>query len=178
VEACKCVKGLLPDGGTVAILTGVLGAPNLEERIDGFEEEAAGSNIKVLTIVSGNDDVQTSVEVVNQYTAGNPDLDAWWFDGGWPFFADPDALSELKTWREAGGKIVSIDTFYPMLQFVDLGMVDQLIGSDYIAMGSQGVQMLFDAINGQAVTEEYVDTGLEMCTKDNVDEVRSTKNEW
>jgi ribose transport system substrate-binding protein len=86
----------LPEGGKVAILTGVLGAPNLEVRIAGFKEtlEAAGSKYKIMPIQTGEDDVQKSVEVVAQYTAANPDLSAWFFGGGWPYFADPDALPE------------------------------------------------------------------------------------
>ena len=178
-ECFRQLAATMPEGGEVAILTGVLGAPNLEERIDGFEDAAEGSNITIKTIVSGDDDVAKSVEVVNQYTAANPDLDAWWFDGGWPFFADPDALADFATWRDAGGTVVSMDTFYPMLKFVELDMVDVLVGSDYIAMGRDGVQMLYDMVQGgPAPGDEMVDTGLELCTKDNVEEVRAPKAEW
>ena len=54
----------LPEGGDIAILTGVLGAPNLEARIDGFEETLAASDsgIEVVSIQTGEDDVQKSVE--------------------------------------------------------------------------------------------------------------------
>ena len=88
----------LPEGGKVAILTGVLGAPNLEMRITGFKETLAAANspIEVMPVQTGEDDVQKSVEVVSQYTAANPDLAGWFFDGGWPYFADPDALPEVK----------------------------------------------------------------------------------
>ena len=178
----------LPEGGKVAILTGVLGAPNLEMRITGFKETLAAANspIEVLPVQTGQDDVQKSVEVVNQYTAANPDLAGWFFDGGWPYFADPDAMPELKAFMEKGGRIVSIDTFYPMGQFFPLGMVDVLIGQDYLAMGRIGVETLYKIIKGEEVdlgvsddtVKNYIDTGYEVVTLENYEEVWKTKSPW
>lgn len=174
----------LPDGGKVAILTGVLGAPNLEMRITGFKEtlEAAGSKIEVMPVQTGEDDVQKSVEVVSQYTAANPDLAGWFFDGGWPYFADPDALPEVKTFMENGGRIVSIDTCYPMMQFVGLEMVDVLIGQNYPAMGAVGVETLYKLIKGEEVDlgdeTHYIDTGYEVVDITNYEEVWANKAPW
>ena len=130
--AAEEMMKILPDGGKVAILTGVLGAPNLEERIRGFKETVEGSNIEVMPVQTGNDDVQTSVDVVGQYTAANPDLAAWFFDGGWPYFADPDALPEVQKFMENGGHIISVDTCEPMMQYVGMDMVDLLIGHNFL----------------------------------------------
>lgn len=174
----------LPDGGKVAILTGVLGAPNLEMRITGFKEtlEAAGSKIEVMPVQTGEDDVQKSVEVVSQYTAANPDLAGWFFVGGWPYFADPDALPEVKTFMENGGRIVSIDTCYPMMQFVGLEMVDVLIGQNYPAMGAVGVETLYKLIKGEEVDlgdeTHYIDTGYEVVDITNYEEVWANKAPW
>jgi len=174
----------LPEGGKVAILTGVLGAPNLEARIDGFEETlaAAGSAIEIMPVQTGEDDVQKSVEVVSQYTAANPDLAGWFFDGGWPYFADPDALPEVKAFMEKGGRIVSIDTCYPMMQYVGLGMVDVLIGQNYPAMGAIGVETLYKLITGAEVDlvdeTNYIDTGYEIVDITNYEEVWATKAPW
>ena len=173
---------LLPDGGKVAILTGVLGAPNLEERIRGFKETVEGSNIEVMPVQTGEDDVQKSVDVVGQYTAANPDLAGWFFDGGWPYFADPDALPEVRAFMENGGHIVSVDTCEPMLQYVGEGMVDILIGQDYPKMGSLGVETLYKLIKGEEVDlgdeNNYIDTGYELVDMDNYEEVWATKTPW
>ena len=173
---------LLPDGGKVAILTGVLGAPNLEERIRGFKETVEGSNIEVMPVQTGEDDVQKSVDVVGQYTAANPDLAGWFFDGGWPYFADPDALPEVRAFMENGGHIVSVDTCEPMLQYVGEGMVDILIGQDYPKMGSLGVETLYKLIKGEEVDlgdeTHYIDTGYELVDIDNYEEVWATKVPW
>lgn len=174
----------LPDGGKVAILTGVLGAPNLEMRITGFQEtlEAAQSPIEVLPVQTGNDDVQKSVEVVSQFTVANPDLAGWFFVGGWPYFADPDALPEIKNFMENGGHIVSIDTCEPMMQYVGLEMVDVLIGQNYPTMGSLGVETLYKLIKGEEVDlgdeTNYIDTGYEIADITNYKEIWDTKAPW
>ena len=174
----------LPEGGKVAILTGVLGAPNLETRIDGFKDtlEANNSKIELLPIQTGEDDVQKSVEVIAQYTAANPDLAGWFFTGGWPYFADPDALPEIENFMKNGGHVVSIDTCYPMMQFVGMGMVDVLVGQDYYAMGSIGVETLYKLITGQAVDlgdeNNFIDTGYEVVNIKNYEEVWANKTPW
>ena len=180
--AAEKLMELLPEGGKVAILTGVLGAPNLEERIRGFKETAEGSNLEILPVQTGNDDVQQSVDVVGQFSAANPDLAGWFFDGGWPYFADPDALPEVRKFMENGGHIISIDTCEPMLKYVGEDMVDLLIGQDYPKMGSLGVETLYKLIKGEDVDlgddTHYIDTGYELVDKSNYEEVWATKTPW
>jgi ribose transport system substrate-binding protein len=62
------------DSGKVAILTGVPGAFNLEERIRGFEDEIAENypDIEIVTTVAGNDDINLSVQVVEEAMQANP----------------------------------------------------------------------------------------------------------
>ena len=182
--AAEYMMEYLPEGGKTAILTGILGAPNLEMRITGFKDtlEAAGSPIEVLPVQTGEDDVQKSVEVVGQYTAANPDLAGWFFVGGWPYFADPDALPEVKAFIDNGGRIVSIDTCEPMMQYVGLDMVDILIGQNYPTMGSLGVETLYKLIKGEEVDlgdeTNYIDTLYEIVDKTNYEEVWATKEPW
>jgi ribose transport system substrate-binding protein len=163
----------------LAIMTGVTGASNLEERIDGVEENI-NDNITVLSVQACDDNVEKSVDVLNTYTPANPDLDAWIVVGGWPFFSTVDSLPELKTFRENGGYFVIIDTFYPMLAFMkeDPPLADVMIGQDFAAMGKMGVELLLDLVNGGALEEEIVITPMEYCTVDNVDDLLATKPPW
>jgi ribose transport system substrate-binding protein len=182
-QAADYMIQYLPQGGKVAILTGVLGAPNLEERIKGFRDRLAEkkSPIQVLPVQTGEDDVQKSVEVVTQFTTANPDLAGWFFDGGWPYFADPAALPEVRNFMRRGGHIVSIDTAYPMLQYLGEDMVDVLIGQNYIKMGEDGVEMLYKLIKGQDAgipANKIYFTGSEIGTKDNWRQLRSGKDPW
>ena len=64
------MKRLLPKGGKVAVLTGFIGAFNLEERIRGFKDATKDAGIEVIDVLPGDDDFNKSVEVVNTYTPG------------------------------------------------------------------------------------------------------------
>ena len=172
--ACgELMKGLLPDGGKVAILTGVIGAFNLEERIRGFKEATKDTNIEVVDILAGEDDVNKSVEVVNTYTLANKDkFDAWFFDGGWPLFVPIDALEPVKNFS---GKVISFDTFPPMLLFVKEGVVDVLVGQDFAKMGAGSVEMLYKVVTEGAEYPEINDSGQEVVDASNIDDTIAVK---
>jgi ribose transport system substrate-binding protein len=138
VKCGELMKGLLGDkGGKVAVLTGVIGAFNLEERIRGFKDAIKGTKIEVADILAGEDDINKSVEVVNQYTLANKGkFDAWFFDGGWPLFVPIDTLAPVKDFP---GKVISFDTFPPQLPYVKEGVVDILVGQDFAKMGGGSV---------------------------------------
>ena len=73
-KAAEHMKKLVPAGGKVAVLTGVLGAPNLEQRIVGFRDGVKGTKITILPVQTGEDDVQKSVEVVEPVHRGQQGL--------------------------------------------------------------------------------------------------------
>jgi ribose transport system substrate-binding protein len=166
----KCgeiMKDLLPDGGKVAVLTGVIGAFNLEERIRGFKDATKDTKIEVVDILAGEDDINKSVEVVNQYTLANKDkFDAWFFDGGWPLFVPIDTLGPVKDFP---GKVISFDTFPPMLLFVKEGVVDVLVGQDFAKMGAGSVEMLYKVVTESAEYPEINDSGQEIVDASNID---------
>jgi len=175
--SAEWMNDILPEGGEVGVLTGIVGIANLEERITGFKDNI-NDNIDLLPIQTGEDDIQKSVEVVNQFTAANPDMAAWWFDGGWPFIAEPSALTELTKFTDNGGKLVSVDSLYPMLQYVEIGVADVLIGQNMYECGLEGVRNIVKIVNGESVDTDMIWTDMEIVTADNVEEVKSNKEPW
>ena len=93
-----------------------------------------------------------------------------------------DALPEIKTFMKNGGHIVSVDTCYPMMQFVGMEMVDVLVGQNYAAMGSLGVETLYKLIKGEEVSlgdeTNFIDTGYEVVDISNYKEIWATKTPW
>ncbi len=171
----------------VAQLTGILGAFDLEARMEGFADAIKGTNIEIVYTGACEDDIDKSVEIIETYTRSNPDLDAWFFVGGWPYFVKPEALPELAKWRKAdpdNHKIVTMDTFYPMLQFFDEEMCDAAIGQDFYAMGRLSVINLYKLIKGEEIDAEkdelglFIDTGVETATPENYKEIRAGKKAW
>ncbi|MFP4430714.1 MAG: sugar-binding protein [Spirochaetaceae bacterium] len=168
-------------GGTVqtALLTGILGAYNLEERIRGFRDGVAGTNVEIVSIQTCEDDINKAVQVIDDYTSANPNLDGWFFVGGWPFFAPPESLGTLQEFVDDGGLVVSIDNFWPMLDFIESGMTPLLIGYSFYDMGYEGVYSLVDLANGESVPEMIIlDASNSLTTMENIDEIRETKLPW
>lgn len=164
--------------GKVALLTGILGAFDLEARIKGFKEAITGTDLEIVTIQACEDDINKAVELVEQYTRSNPDLDAWFFVGGWPFFAPPESLQNLKEWKTEEKVVVTMDSFYPMLQFFDENMVDVAVGQNFYKMGYESVKNLVKLVQGEEIESEFIDTGVEIVTPENYEEIRSQKKPW
>lgn len=176
----KCgekMKALLKgqaDKVKVGVLTGNAGVFNLEERIRGFKDGVKGANVEILEPQLCNDDVATAVQVLESYTQANPDLGGWFVVGAWPFLSSVDTLPSLENFK---GKIVSVDSFYPMLEFVQKDYVDALVGQDFVAMGKLGVENLYKAIQGET-SEEVIDTGSIDVDKSNVEEILANTKPW
>ncbi|GAK60808.1 ABC transporter sugar-binding protein [Candidatus Vecturithrix granuli] len=167
---------LLGGKGKVAVLTGVIGAFNLEERIRGFKDAVKDTEVEVVDILACDDDINKSVEVVNTYTMANTGkFDAWFFDGGWPLFVPIDTLDPV---RKFPGKVISFDTFPPMLLYVKEDVVDVLAGQNYERMGRGTVELLVQILRGELKKEDVepiMDSGLEIVDKTNIDEVIARK---
>jgi len=170
----------------VAQLTGILGAFDLEARMRGFADAIEGTNIEVVYTGACEDDIDKSVEIIETYTRSNPDIDAWFFVGGWPFFVKPEALPELAKWKKASPdhRIVTMDSFYPMLQFFDEGLCDIAIGQNFYQMGYLSVVNLHKLIKGEEVEADtnenglFINTGIEEVTPENYKEIRAGKKAW
>lgn len=162
-----------------ALLTGILGAYNLEERIRGFKDGVKGTNVEIVSIQTCEDDINKAVQVIDDFTNANPGLDGWFFVGGWPFFAPPESLGTLKEFYDEGNLVVSIDNFWPMLDFLEAGMTQMLVGYSFYDMGYEGVKALNTLVNGGSVEEMIIlDSSSSVTTLENIDEIRKTKTPW
>ena len=176
VTCAELMIELLGGKGKVAILTGVIGAFNLEERIRGFKERIEDTEIEVVSILACDDDINKSVELVNTYTMANAGkFDGWFFDGGWPLFVPIDTLEPINNFP---GKVISFDTFPPMLLHVKDGGIDALVGQNYEVMGRGTIEILVKLLKGemkQEEVEEIMFSGFEFADKKNIDELIAKK---
>jgi ribose transport system substrate-binding protein len=163
----KAIGGM----GNVAVLTGVPGALNLEERIRGFREEVDGHpNIHVIATVVTNDDINLGVQAVEDTMQANPDIKGWYFAGMWPLFAD---RGSMPIWENAslhkGMKTVAFDALPVELELLRDGYLSALIDQKNWFWGYQTIQIVYDhVINGKSFPD-FVDLGYNIITKNNVD---------
>ncbi len=167
--AAELMKMALPDGGKVALLTGVPGAANLEARIAGFKEGIQGSKIEVVDIVSCNDDIQKGVQVVEETMTKYPDLNGWFLVGLWPIFAGEGAMPKWEAATKKGMKSVAFDTLPVELEWVQKGMLYGLVGQKYFGWGYDTVQMIYDLIINRKKFKPFTNAGVDIVTACNVD---------
>jgi len=156
--------------GQVALLTGVPGAYNLEERIRGFKDGIAKySSIRIVATAVSDDDINQGVQVVEETMQAHPDLEGWFFVGMWPLFAE---RGSMRLWENAvrnrGMQVIAMDTLPVELEFLRDGYLAVLIGQKYWGWGADAVQMLYDyRVNGKTF-EPFTDSGMDIVTTSNV----------
>ncbi len=157
--------------GKVALLTGVPGAPNLEERIRGFEDYvAAFPGVEIVTTVACNDDINLGVQVVEETMQTYPDLDGWFFVGLWPVFAGQGAMPLFEDAMLNGDmKAIAFDTLPVELEWVQAGLLNGLVGQKYWGWGYDTVHMIYDTIVNGAQFPSWTDSGMDIVTSANVE---------
>ena len=156
--------------GKIALLTGVPGAFNLEERIRGFKDVLkAYPDIKIVKTVACSDDINLGVQVVEETMQAFPDLDGWFFVGLWPLFA---TKGSMPLWEKASlsgkCKTVSFDTLPVELDFMREGYLVGLVGQKYWGWGYDTVQMIYDKIVNGKSYESFTNSGMDIVTPKNV----------
>ncbi len=169
--AADLLVRFMGEKGRVALLTGVPGALNLEERIRGFRDGvAAYPDIEVITTVYCNDDINLGVQVVEETMQAHPDLNGWFFVGMWPLFAE---RGSMPLWEDAslhkGLVNIVFDTLPVELELLKDNYVHGLVGQKYWGWGYDTVQMIYDYIVNGARYESWTDSGMDIVTKCNVD---------
>jgi ribose transport system substrate-binding protein len=167
------------DKGTIAILGGNQGAPNLTNRIKGVTDELAKHpNMKLLEASGGifyhQETPEQAAEAVAKATNSNPGIEGWAFIGGWPLFTK-DALK----WEPGKIKVVSVDALPAQLGYLKDGHVEVLLAQDCYGWGTKSVQILMDKIvNNKNPESEKVIDPLTKVTKENVDEFAKNWDQW
>lgn len=175
LEAGQAAADLLVEAmgtrGKVAILTGVPGAFNLEERIRGFRQGiAAYPEIEIVTTVVTNDDINLGVQVLEETMQAYPDLNGWFFAGMWPLFAE---RGSMPLWEEAalqrGMKTVAFDALPVELELLRDGYLSGLIDQKNWGWGYDTIQIVYDHVILGRTFAPFTNSGFNVITRNNVD---------
>jgi len=157
--------------GKVAVLSGVPGALNLDQRVRGFKDRLATySAMQVVATIASNEDINLGVQGVEETMQAHPDLHGWFFAGMWPLFADRGAMPLWEQASRRGSmKTVAFDTLPVELNLLRDGYLDALIGQKYWNWGYDSTQMVYDYIVAGKRYPTFIDTGLDIVTRKNVE---------
>ena len=158
-----------------AILTGGLAAVNLNERIAGFKDAMENYSMKTgkkIVYVADpfpcNDDTAVAIQVLTDVTRRYPNLDGWFASGGWPLFAPVNTVVNALGGMEKAQSLLTVgfDTLPPELELIKANAWKGMykIGVD------KTLQLLPQVTLEDGSVDYIIDTGVDVVTKDNVDE--------
>lgn len=170
-QAAILLAEALEGKGKVAVLTGVPGGLNLEQRVAGFSDGLqAYPELSIVATVASNEDISRGVQGVEEVMQAHPDLRGWFFAGMWPLFADRGAMPLWEAASHAGTlKTVAFDTLPLELELLRDGYLEALIGQKYWGWGADSIQILYDYLVHQREFPPTIDTGMDIVTRRNVD---------
>jgi ribose transport system substrate-binding protein len=156
--------------GEVAIITGQLGAVNLNERIAGIKKGLAKyPGIKLVETQGTDDDLARGVSVVETTLRAHPNLKGIF---GVSQVGGPAVAKVLNT-REFGAmkgklEVLAFDDLPDTLKGLKDGYIQGIMVQRPVTMGSLAVDHLVAQIQGQEGQPKDIDTGVTVVTKDNM----------
>jgi ribose transport system substrate-binding protein len=162
------MREALGGSGRVGIITGGLGALNLNERIDGFRE-TVGPDIEIVEVVATDDDLQKGLGVSEALLRAHPDLNgvACVSATGGP------TLAQVIQGPEFEGRditIVAFDDLEETVRAIEDGIITATMVQRPVQMGRLSISQSFEILTQGLVPEcALLDTGVTVVTVDNLD---------
>ena len=166
--------------GKYAVITGTLGADNLNQRIAGFESVLNTFPEGTYTEVKGSpfpseDDIQQANDYLEDILTSHPDIAGIFMSGGWALFgksAYEQALGDRMEDVKSGDlPIVSFDVLPAELELLEEAKVSALVGQRPYDMGYKSIQLLHQVVvEGKELEKGYYPTALPVAFQSNVEE--------
>ena len=156
--------------GEVAILTGQLGAVNLNERIGGIKSALAKyPKIKIVATEGTEDDLAKAVSTTESIFRAHPALKGIF---GVSQVGGP-AVSKVMATKEFGAKkgavkVFAFDDLPDTVKGVKEGYIQGIMVQRPVTMGKLAVEHLVDQITGKETAPKNVDTGVNVVTSQNL----------
>lgn len=161
------MREALGGSGKVAIITGGLGALNLNERIEGFRE-TVGPDIEVVEVVATDEDLAKGLGVSEALLRAHPDLDgiACVSATGGPTLAQ---VIQGPEFADRSPVIVAFDDLQEVLDAIEAGIIYATMVQRPVQMGKLSISESFRILTEGYVPEcALLDTGVTVVTLDNI----------
>lgn len=157
---------LIGEGKQIGLIAGLAGNVTSNERIEGFQEGAAGSTF--VGPVNADWETAKALDAAKAMIAANPDIAG--------IFAANDTMAQgiAQAVAESGKdiKVMGVDGIEPILADIEAGAVTGSVSQYPWVMGKLGVEACIVAAQGGTVTE-FVESPAVVVTADNVAEALS-----
>ncbi|MDX8481576.1 sugar-binding protein [Mesorhizobium sp. VK24D] len=156
--------------GKIAIVTGQLGASNLNERIDGVKEAlTAYPGIEIVAVEGTEDDLAKAVSVTEALLRGHPDLAGIFgmSQVGGPAVAKVLAEQEFAD-RKGKVAVFAFDDLPDTIKGVKDGYINGIMVQRPVTMGKLAVEHLVAQVKGKETESKDIDTGVTVVNADNL----------
>jgi ribose transport system substrate-binding protein len=163
----ETLRDALGGSGKIGIITGGLGALNLNERIEGLKE-TIGPDIEVVETVATDEDLQKGFGVSEALLRTHPDLNgvACMSATGGPTLAQVLQGPEFAD-REL--TVVAFDDLQEVLDAIEAGIIYATMVQRPVQMGKLSISESYKMLTQGYVPEcALLDTGVTVVTKDNL----------
>ncbi len=170
VIAAKRMGEILDGKGNILVVKFLPGSASTTKRENGFMEtiENEFPGITIVDHKYGMETVNKAVEAAEDMLTRNADVDGIFGSNN---HATIGAVRALEG-RDLAGKVkvVGFDSEDALIQMLESGAIDSLVVQDPFRMGYEGVKTVVAAIEGKSDIQRRVDTGVELVTKDRLEE--------
>ena len=156
--------------GEVAVVTGQLGAVNLNERITGIKKALAKyPKIKLVATEGTEDDLAKAVSTTESIFRAHPALKGIFgvSQVGGPAVSKVMATKEFAAKKETV-KVFAFDDLPDTVKGVKEGYIQGIMVQRPVTMGNLAVRHLVDQITGKETAPKDVDTGVNVVTSQNL----------
>jgi len=147
-----------PDKLPVQVLGGKPGAWNLKERMDGFAEGVAGTNIVLTDVQYNQENPDTALQVAESALNARPDLRGFFgsnaFGGPGAALAVNGAVARQK-FAKGHVRIVAFDTTDDILDFIEQGVIDCTLAQNTREMGRLAIEKLVEFAKAHRETKAF-----------------------
>ena len=168
----------------VQIVGGMQGAWNLAERMEGFKEAVAGTNIKLCDDLYNEENPDTALQVAENAINAHPNLRGFFCSNA---FGGPGAALAIKGALQRGKikpgqiRVVAFDTTDDILNYIEEGIIDCTLAQQTRNMGRLSIEHLLrfatehderGSFARPAKGSDIVDTGVAVVRREDVPKYR------
>lgn len=165
--AFEAIQKAHPDGGKVLVVSIDPGISTSDQRAEGFEGAVAkDSKFTSLGIQYSHNEPATAAEIVTAALQKDPDIVGIFAAN--LFAAEGSATGVQQAGKTGDVTIVGFDAGPAQVKALKDGIVQALVAQEPATIGKDGVAQAIAALKGEA-TEEKIQTGFTILTKDNVE---------
>jgi ribose transport system substrate-binding protein len=165
--AFDAIKGLVPGGGKVLVISVDPGISTTDARVEGFQKAVADDGTFTdLGVQYSHNDPATAASLVTSALQKDPDIVGIFATN--LFAAQGAATGIEQAGKKDAVKIVGFDAGPDQIQALKDGVVQALVAQQPGTIGVDGLNQAVLALNGEEATPK-IQTGFSIITKDNVD---------